>query len=634
MKKKRSSRTGRRRFLKLAGGTAGAAFLAACQSDPTPEALPQAQNGAPTPAPPVSAVPPVTAPTPTAPPPLTAAAPPPAGTLASLQAFLRQNAVPSFALPPQAAPLPTVTWGNRLASGYVRSTTLPDGIIVPLSSPLIGGPLRNRYSSDLPGAPSIDGYPCQAIQRPYFCKGSPRVATSPTVLRLKTNAPVVELRGVVVDGSATSQTLIVDGKLVPPQMLSSSLGLGGGFVSGAIRIEFGWYAMRDIWIETALSVAYLKVGAAYTIEPANDSAEPQMTVVGDSYLGSPSSAFPNGGGIAHEIGARLGIRKVALDAIGGTGYWNSGGNVGNLNDRLDAHGGDDSMIYLVMAGLNDYGDLIPGRVVWPARSTYENAVRGYLQNLRARQPNAVIVVTAPFCPIPPMSDSTYVANATNSSGLGDFLYKARLHKEAVQSIAGPWVYIDVLMGGGWLNSSGATGDITNLQWLTGGTPGPGTSPTYRPGNTNGGGGGGYGGIQSVPVTKGGRYIQAPEIRVVGGSGSGLQAFSRINAAGALVSVGILSSGSGYTPGPGLPTLIPDTSFEIDPGSFGTPTLITGVNPTGQYPLPSFAPPGTTPDQLNNVYTMLGFDTVHPSPLGVSYLARRLAQNVNDAILAL
>src|SRR5262249_30901431 len=151
-------------------------------------------------------------------------------------------------------------------------------------------------------------------------------------------------------------------------------------------------------------------------------------------------------------------------------------------------------------------------VAWPSTAVFNQAVLGYLQALRARQPNALIVVTAPFCPNPTLSDSSYVAHpATNNSGMGDFLYKASLFKSALQKITAPWVYVDALMGTGWLNSSGASGEVRNLQWLTGGTPAPGTSATYKPGNTNGGGGGGFGGIAAVPVLAAGHYSQAPEV---------------------------------------------------------------------------------------------------------------------------
>src|SRR5262249_42165660 len=151
--------------------------------------------------------------------------------------------------------------------------------------------------------------------------------------------------------------------------------------------------------------------------------------------------------------------------IGGTGYWNSGSDLGNLGDRLAAHAADRSTIYLIVAGLNDYGDTTSNGLEWPTRETYEQAVRGYLQGLRAAQPDALIVVTAPFCPVPSMSDATYVAHPpTNTSGEGDFLYRAHLFKEAIKAVAAPWVYVDVLMGTGWLNSSGASGDVTNLQW--------------------------------------------------------------------------------------------------------------------------------------------------------------------------
>jgi lysophospholipase L1-like esterase len=553
-----------------------------------------------------------------------------------LQEHLGTYASPSFALPEAAAAAPEISWAGRLTGDGTVATSLPDGVIVAASSPLLGGPIRNRFAASLPGGPTIDGFACLAATRPYSCKGRARNAGSPTVLRIKTDAPVIELAGVVADGTSTAQTLIVDGRLVPPKVLSCGRG-AGGWSSGAIRVDFGTRAMRDISIETAMHIAYLKVGRGDTLLAADDQSEPQLTSVGDSYQQARSSAFGNGGAIALEIGARLGLHKVSIDGIGGTGYWNSGGDLGSLNDRLAAHAADESLVYLVMAGINDYGDVVdnPPRLVWPARSTYEQAVAEYFRNLRAARPEALIVATAPFCPIPPMSDASYVAHLdTNSSGLGDFLYKAHVHKQAVQAIAAPWVYVDVLMGGGWLNSSGATGDVTNLQWFTGGTAWPGTTPTYKPGNTGGGGGGGYGGITHVPVVTGGSYTQAPEITASGGTGNGLLLASVIDASGMLTAIRVVSPGSGYTAGAGLPTISIDGRFETSPAAAGIPALGVGVNPDGQYPLPSFAPPGVPASALNNVYRLLSSDTIHPSPLGVEYLSRRLAQNVYDAVMAL
>jgi hypothetical protein len=557
--------------------------------------------------------------------------------MSQLQSYLAQHASPNLGLPPIATTAPAISWAGLLSQGPTAGTTLSNGVIVAASSAMLGGPVRNEYSASLPGSPSVNGYPCLAVNRSYSCKGIARSTSSPTILRFKTDAPIVEITGVASDGSPLGaiQSLIVDDQLVPSTVLSSSLGEGGGWDAGTATIDFGSRAVRDIWLQTGLYVAYVKVGSSDTMFPVDDESEPQLTVVGDSYLQVESANF-SGGAIALETGARLGIRKVAIDAIGGTGYYNSGGDLGNLNDRLPGHAADGSTIYLVMAGLNDYGDITgaPSQIVWPSGAAYEKAVLGYLQGLRAAQPDALIVVTAPFCPAPPMSDSTYVASpATNTSGLGDFLYKAQVHKSSIQQVAGPWVYIDVLMGTGWLNSSGATGDVTNLQWFTGGTPGPGTSATYKPGNTNGGGGGGYGGLATIPIIDGGQYAQAPDVVASGGSGSGLLLASTLDSSGALSLICPFSEGNGYTSGSGLPSISLDPTYAIRAAVLGSPTLIVGINPNGEYPLPSFAPPGTS-GELNNIYVMLRTDLTHPSPVGASYLSSRLAQNIFDAVMAL
>jgi len=618
----------RREFLQLTGSLTSSALLAACsagaaQPDPDPsKAGSDSSDG--------TAAPPATSsskPRPASPATASAAASP---VVAPLQSYLQPHASSIFSLPPASLAVPTISWAGPL-SGSTAATSLPDGVIIPVSNSLISRAIASEYSASLPGNPIVQGLPCLAVNRPYTCKGIARTVSSVMSLRISTDAAVLELTGVVTDGSYTVQTLIVDGQLVPPKALSSSRGVGGWNVA-TIRIDFGTSQQRDIWIQTGLYVAFVKVGPSDSVVAVGDSAEPQITVVGDSYQQVTSGIFGNGGAIAMEAAARLGIRKVATDAVGGTGYWNSGEDIGNFNDRLPAHAADNSTIYLVVGGLNDYGDLTsPTTLVWPTGAVYQQAVLGYLQGLRAKQPNALIVMTAPFCPNPTLSDSSYVASTiTNTSGMGDFLYKAALFKSSLQQIAAPWVYIDVLMGTGWLNSSGASGEVRNLQWLTGGTPAPGTTTTYKPGNTNGGGGGGYGGIASIPVVSGGQYSQAPDITASGGSGYGLLLSSTIASTGVMTAINIISDGVGYTGA--LPSISIDPTYQISPATLGTPTLQVGINPGGAYPLPSWEPEGVT--DLNNIYRMLRSDEVHPSSLGAHYLSTRLALSIFEAVMAL
>ncbi len=560
---------------------------------------------------------------------------PAATALAALKSFLSARSQPGYALPGAPAAVPDIAWFGALSSGNALApSALPNGTIIPVSHALISRPLKARFGPVLAGNPTVGGYPCLAVLRPYSCKGLQRSVGSPAVLRFSTDAPVVEMCGAATDNSSIVQSLMIDGTLVPPTVLSAGRGLGG-WDTGTVRLSFGTRQMRDIWIQTGMAVAYIKIDQYDSIVPVDDRADPQMTVVGDSYQQVNSNAFGNGGAMALEIAARLGIRQIAIDSIGGTGYYNSGSNLGSFYDRLSAHGADGSAIYLVVGGLNDYGDLQPnGSIIWPTRAAYEATVSAYLNGLRTLNPNAVIIVTAPFCPNPPMSDASYVAwPPTNTSGLGDFLYNAQVHRNAIRQVSAPWVYVDVLMGTGWLNSSGASGDITNLQWFTGGTPAAGTTATNKPGNTGGGGGGGFGGVQSVGVVFGGKYSQAPDVIVSGGSGTGLLLGSVMNSAGAVTSITVLAPGDGYTSGAGLPRISLDPTYEQTAAVLVRPTLTVGINPNGQYPLPSFAPPGSA-GELNNIYTYIGVDRTHPSPLGVSYLAQRLAADINAAVQAL
>jgi hypothetical protein len=554
-------------------------------------------------------------------------------TVASVQAFLGAHASPTFSLPPPMSPPPAISWAGPLGS-YPVATSLPSGISYAASSAAIGGPIRNRFTPSLAGNPSIGGIPALAVNRAYSCKGAPRTVGSPNVLRFSTDAPVVEIAGVVVSGTRTSQTLIVNGQLVAPRVLSVCGTSGGGWSPVGVRINFGSRALRDIWLETGAYVAYVRLSSGDTLVAATDSADPQLTVVGDNYLLAGSNNFGNGAALALEIGARLGIRKVAVDSVSGSGYWNSGVNRGNLNDRIAAHAADNSSIYLVIAGLNDYADVIaPPQTVWPTTSQYQQAVNSYFQSLRAAQPNAIIAVTAPLCPNATLSDASWVQNSSvNASGVGDFAYKAQTQKNALAAIAGPWIWIDALMGGGWLNSSGASGGATGLQWLTGGTAAPGTSKTNRPGNYYGGAGGGFGGVASVPIVNAGAYTQAPDVLASGGSGTGLLLASTINSLGAINAISVVQPGTGYASG-GLPTVTLDSTFAIRAGQPGVPVLYSGTNPNGSYPLQAFAPAGV-PGGYSNGYVMLMPDLTNPAPTGIDYLASRLAQSLYDAVVAL
>ncbi|MBV9695770.1 MAG: SGNH/GDSL hydrolase family protein [Gammaproteobacteria bacterium] len=615
----------RRDFLRLAGSVTGSAALAACSAAaleaPAPDAtnLAAGSGGAGS----------SSTPSPSPQTPSSSASTNP--NVVSLRNYLQAHATPIYSLPPAPVTVPSISWAGAL-SNAVAPSSLPGGVVIPLRNPLVNLPIASQYSASLPGNPMVGGLPCLAVNRAYTCKGVARTVGSVHVLRIKTDAPVLELSGVVADGSRTVQTLIVDGHLAAPKALSSARVPGGGWDVGTVQINFGSRQLREIWIDTGMYVAYVKVDAAASVVAIDDSAEPQMTVVGDSYMQANSATFGNGGAIALETAARLGIKKVATDAIGGTGYWNSGLGWGNLNDRLAAHAADNSTIYLVVAGINDYADAVSiSQLSWPTRAVYEQAVLGYLQGLRSRQPNALIVVTAPFCPNANMSDSSYIAQpATNTSGMGDFLYKAALFKSSIQQVTGPWIYIDVLMGTGWFNSSGASGQVRNLQWFTGGTPAPGTTSTYKPGNTHGGAGGGFGGIGSIPVLFGGQYRQAPDVTATGGSGSGLLLASSVNASGAVTAINIISPGTGYSGS--LPTINIDPTYQISQATLGTPVLIAGTNADGAYPLPAWLAPGI--GDLNNTYRMLQPDLVHPSPLGVEYLSTRLALHIYEGVMAL
>src|SRR6202034_334974 len=235
----------RREFIGLAAGaTAGSVLLAGCNGvDVQPQSTAGVSGAGtkPTPMPHAVAVDAVMT----------------SSTVEQLQTFLQSNASTTFAMPAIASVIPTIGWAGLLSGAETVATSLPDGIILAASDPVISGPIRNQFTASLVGNPAISGYPCLAVNRLYTCKGQSRATASVNVLRFMTNAKVFELAGAVGDGSPSGvvTTLIVDGQLVLPKVLSAGRLNGGGWDFGSIRIDFGSRAIRDIWVVTDLFVA-------------------------------------------------------------------------------------------------------------------------------------------------------------------------------------------------------------------------------------------------------------------------------------------------------------------------------------------------------------------------------------------
>src|SRR5215470_9432721 len=117
-------KTSRRQFLELSGASAGAAALAGSAPDVA----------------------------------FAASADP---RVASLQQYFAANAQRYLALPPVADEIPRVSVVGPLSP----PSTLPAGVIYPLSDPLIAGPTRQHWRASLPGNPLLNGFPCLAITR-------------------------------------------------------------------------------------------------------------------------------------------------------------------------------------------------------------------------------------------------------------------------------------------------------------------------------------------------------------------------------------------------------------------------------------------------------------------------------------
>jgi lysophospholipase L1-like esterase len=71
-------------------------------------------------------------------------------------------------------------------------------------------------------------------------------------------------------------------------------------------------------------------------------------------------------------------------------------------------------------------------------------------------PTTVLVAAGPWCP----SQTNATQSGGTYPGIRDKIYAG------IQTISGPWCFIDNLLGT-WVNSSGASGDAGNIAWQTG-----------------------------------------------------------------------------------------------------------------------------------------------------------------------
>jgi hypothetical protein len=125
--------------------------------------------------------------------------------MTALRSFVSANSTAAADLPALATSAVTVTWSTGLSSS-TAGTSLPAGYNVAVTDARISRTLPSQTVANLPGNPTAGGIPCLRVDRSYLCKGVARSVGSVQWLRLRTDAPVIEIVGCLSDGASTAQT--------------------------------------------------------------------------------------------------------------------------------------------------------------------------------------------------------------------------------------------------------------------------------------------------------------------------------------------------------------------------------------------------------------------------------------------
>jgi lysophospholipase L1-like esterase len=155
----------------------------------------------------------------------------------------------------------------------------------------------------------------------------------------------------------------------------------------------------------------------------------------------------------------LGIPHLDMNAMGGTGYAPNNvtpqpGNAFGARIVSSARLAPD--LFLTAGGINDNNWLAlpPYASATAARAGFDTSVLAYFRALRAALPGSVLAALGPWTPPADPSPADVVQAKVDTI------------KQALSSVAGPWVFIDNV-NDSWTNSTGAASTPTGERWQTG-----------------------------------------------------------------------------------------------------------------------------------------------------------------------
>ncbi len=263
-------------------------------------------------------------------------------------------------------------------------------------------------------------------------------------------------------------TVIADGQLMSSKVITNT---PSGGVAGAPlaapnsfkRFDFGVAAARRISVYAVSSrgPCAIAIGATDRVQPWDRSSEASFAAITDSYGQAPDSQWGTSGPF-WQAATQLGIAHIDLDAVGGTGYAPQNTNPETRNPgnafaaRLASNIDTQPDLFLTCGGINDNNSRAAPPLFATAAdalASFNAAVTRYYRDLRAALPQSVLAATGPWKP-----RQTIPTDPVEQA-------KADTIKAALQSVGGPWIYLDNL-NGGWVNSAGAIGTVSG-PWQTG-----------------------------------------------------------------------------------------------------------------------------------------------------------------------